>query len=336
MAKKTPTDIDRFMFRSLHPKVFMGTASDRYAGWMGQIYTKEEYEGHLNRRSKRVGNKSFVEEVLPVRSVEEYFQHFRVLELDFTFYRPLLDQKGEPTQNYHVMETYCKHLNPEDRLILKVPQVVFAKKMHMQGGYGDNPQYLDAEVFASQFYHPAVKLLGNNLGGLIFEQEYQRAQDRLAPKDLALELDSFFSTIPEDKRYHVELRTDTFLTGPLFEMFQKHGLGQVLSHWTWLPPLSKQFSLVGKRFFNSGRRAIVRLMTPKGVRYEDAYAKAHPFNNIVEGMMNPQMVKETSDIMHAAISDDIEIDVIINNRAGGNAPLIAQYISKQFLAEQED
>ena len=41
-------------------------------------------------------------------------------------------------------------------------------------------------------------------------------------------------------------------------------------------------------------------------------------------------------LAYQAIADDIEIDVIVNNRAGGNAPLIAQHISRQFLAEQDD
>jgi hypothetical protein len=40
--------------------------------------------------------KTFVERVLPVDSVEEYFEHFPVLEIDFPFYRPLLDNDSQP------------------------------------------------------------------------------------------------------------------------------------------------------------------------------------------------------------------------------------------------
>ena len=50
-------------------------------------------------------------------------------------------------------------------------------------------------------------------------------------------------------------------------------------------------------------------------------------------MLNSRMMDETVDIMRAAIEDGVQINVIINNRAGGNAPLIAQKIAKQFLAE---
>ncbi len=42
----------------------MGTASDRYAGWIGQIYTKERYAGRINRRSNKVGGKTFQNKIL--------------------------------------------------------------------------------------------------------------------------------------------------------------------------------------------------------------------------------------------------------------------------------
>jgi uncharacterized protein YecE (DUF72 family) len=89
---KGPRDIKAFMFRGLQHKISVGTASNRYAGWIGQIYTKERYEGHIGRRTNTVGGKSFVGETLPVESVQEYFEHFSILEIDFTFYSP--DEQG--------------------------------------------------------------------------------------------------------------------------------------------------------------------------------------------------------------------------------------------------
>jgi len=130
----------------------MGTASDRYKGWIGQIYSGQLYAEHITRRSKKIGAKTFVEEVLPVESVQEYFRHFRILELDFTFYRPLLDKDGKATRNLHVLRAYTQYLNKNDRLILKVPQTVFAKKIWKKGTYVDNENYLSPEVFTRQFY----------------------------------------------------------------------------------------------------------------------------------------------------------------------------------------
>jgi hypothetical protein len=54
-------DLGQYRFRDLHAKIFMGTASDRYAGWIGQIYPPGLYEGRIARRPKTIGGLSFVE-----------------------------------------------------------------------------------------------------------------------------------------------------------------------------------------------------------------------------------------------------------------------------------
>ena len=331
MANPETLDIENFQFRGLHPEVFIGTASDRYAGWLGQIYSKELYGDRITRRKKTVGGKSFVEEVLPVESVKEYFQRFRVLELDFTFYRLLLEEDGQPTSNYHVLSKYRQYLQEGDNLLLKVPQVICAQKLWRGRQFVENEKYLNREVFTRQFYEPAVAILGSLLTGLIFEQEYQRKKDRTSPQELATALDEFFREIPQENRYHLELRTEVYLAPQVFKVMEKHGVGQVLSHWTWLPTLDKQFAKSGRRFFNSDGQNIIRLMTPRGARYEEAYAQAHPFSTLVESMLNPSMVEETAELMWEAIDNNIRINIIVNNRAGGNAPLVGQQIALRFL-----
>jgi len=323
--------LGKFQFRDLHPHVLIGTASDRYAGWIGQIYSEERYGKRISTRPKTVGGKSLKEEVLPVESVEEYFQHFSVLELDFTFYRVLLDKDSKPTQNYHVLQAYKRHLREDDRLILKVPQLIFALRLWRGGKFIENPDYLNPEIFIHQFYEPATDLLGHLINGFIFEQEYQPKRDRTPPDKFAAALDEFLDNIPRDGRYHVEVRTESLLSDPYFQVLEKYGVGQVLSHWTWLPPLLKQFNRNHRRFLSSDRQCIVRLMTPLRMRYEEAYIKAYPFNKLINGMLNLQMVNETVEVMLSAINQGVRANVIINNRAGGNAPTIAQKVSAKFL-----
>ena len=331
MTKGNVERLGEFQFRDLHPNVFIGTASDRYAGWIGQIYSEGRYSGRITGRPKKVGGKSLKEEVLPVESVEEYFQHFSVLELDFTFYRVLVDKDGEPTQNHHVLRTYRRHLCEQDRLLLKVPQVVFAKRLWRGGKFVENPDYLNPDIFVDQFYVPATDLLGHHLKGFIFEQEYQPKKERIPPAECAEGLDQFFGVIPKDDRYHIELRTESFLSAPYFQVLEKYGIGQVLSHWTWLPPLRRQLNKNKGKFLSADKQCIVRLMTPLRVRYEEAYLKAYPFDKLIDGMMSHHMVEETAEIMSAAIREGVGVNVIINNRAGGNAPLIAQKVSEKFL-----
>jgi hypothetical protein len=161
-----------------------------------------------------------------------------------------------------------------------------------------------AKIFTTQFYEPAVNLLGASLTGFIFEQEYQRKEDRVPVKAMALALDQFFNQTPKDSRYHLELRADLYLRDQIFDVLQKHGVGQVLSHWTWLPPLRKQLAKAGGRFFNAGNEVVIRLLTSLGMRYEDSYLRAYPFDRLVEGMLQPETVLETVDIIKAVIEKE--------------------------------
>ena len=320
----------RYQFRGLHPNIFIGMASDRYAGWTGQIYSEGRYSQGITRRTHKVGERSFVEEVVPVESVGEYFEHFPILEIDYTFYRPLLDKSGKPTPNFFTLKQYRQYLKKDDRLILKVPQLVFARRIRKAGRFVENEAYLNPDIFTNQFYKPAVEILGPSLGGFIFEQEYQPKKERVEVEEMAESLNAFLKAIPKDKRYHIELRTEVYLSEPVFKILEKHGVGLVYSHWTWLPPLSKQFSKTKGRFFNAAGDCILRLMTPLRMSYEDSYAKAFPFDKMVDGMMNPEMIEDTIRIIMEGIKRRKRMNLIINNRAGGNAPMIAEQIAKRL------
>ena len=76
---------------------------------------------------------------------------------------------------------------------------------------------------------------------------------------------------------------------------------------------------------------MIRLMTPRDMRYEDAYARAYPFDKMVEGMLQPEMILETVEIVKGAIEKGVLVNLIVNNRAGGNAPLIAREIAERLI-----
>jgi hypothetical protein len=89
--------------------------------------------------------------------------------------------------------------------------------------------------------------------------------------------------------------------------------------------------LADGRFFNRKNGCVVRLLTPLRVRYDESYATAYPFDQMVEGMMSRAMIDDAVDLILGAIDSGVDINVLINNRAGGNAPLIAQHIATRFL-----
>ena len=72
----------------------------------------------MTHRTHKVGEKSFTEEVLPVESVEEYFEHFSILEIDYTFYGLLLDKGGKPTPNYFTPKIIVEGIKCRKRINL--------------------------------------------------------------------------------------------------------------------------------------------------------------------------------------------------------------------------
>jgi len=55
--------------------------------------------------------------------------------------------------------------------------------------------------------------------------------------------------------------------------------------------------------------------------YEESYPKVFPFDNMVPGMQDPEMLEDAAKIVNSAMNDKIQVNLIINNRAGDGVPL---------------
>jgi len=69
--------------------------------------------------------------------------------------------------------------------------------------------------------------------------------------------------------------------------------------------------------------------------YEESYAKAFPFEKMIPAMLDAEMIEDTVKIVNEATKDKNQVNLIINNRAGGNAPLIAQKIADRLHSEEQ-
>ena len=56
---------------------------------------------------------------------------------------------------------------------------------------------------------------------------------------------------------------------------------------------------------------------------------------MVPGMLDPEMEEDTAKIVKEAIKNKVQFNLIINNRAGGNAPLIAEKIADRLHSEKQ-
>ncbi len=338
LPPETQRRLEQYLFRHLHPHLRFGTASDRYGGWIGQIYS-EKWRKHMTRRPKKLNGQVFEELVLPVETVREYFEHFDILEIDFTFYRPLLTPEDEPTNNYFVLRQYLRHA-PEDALfLLKAPQTFFARKLRRQQDsrvwYEEDPNYLHAEAYMRQFHEPAEALLGAHLKGILFEQEYQRVSETPPLDTYLAELDRFFQVIPLTTPLHVELRSPHLLQPPLFTWLEQRGLGYAFSHWTYLPSLRHQWKRAGERFTSRHGEAVIRLLTPLRMTYAEAFAKAYPFDRpvpeLAETPQAQRMIDDTVMLASEAIQRNVTANIIANNRAYGNAPALVRDIVQRMI-----
>jgi uncharacterized protein YecE (DUF72 family) len=331
-------EVDDLQFHNVHPNARFGTASDRYGGWVGQIYPEDTYATKISERKRRLGGEQFVERRVPVSSVRDYFEHFGVLELDFTFYRPLLESDGSPSNNYGVLQNYLDHAPSQAAFLLKAPQQYFARTLRRGGDYIDNEDFLDLDAYRRTFHEPALELVGDRLSGIIFQQEYQRVSDSPRSEENVEALDGFFGEL-SDAQCHIELRSEHMLDETYFDWLYESGIGHVFSHWTWLPKIRDQWQMSGERLTAANDEVVTRLLTPRDVKYADAYKTAYPFDKPVPEIADTReardMVLDVTALVYRAEAQNALVNIVANNRAWGNAPDLARTISHRILDEEE-
>ena len=152
--------------------------------------------------------------------------------------------------------------------------------------YVENPDFLDAEAFEARFLAPGPRRCsGVKLAGVIAEQPYERARDSPAPDAFVAELDRFVRALPSGPPgapggvpLHLEIRSPHLLSPAYLDWLEGRRLGFCFSHWQWLPTLGDQWRLVGERFTSGTQEAVVRLMQPREMTFDESFRLAHPFD----------------------------------------------------------
>ena len=319
-----------YNFRDVAPGVHFATASDRYAAWVGQIYSPvQKYP--ISKTKKTIRGQTFMEEKLPVRSVAEYFEHYSAIELDFTFYAYLLDRDGAPTRSHAPLAEYAKWLPADALVVLKVPETICAtRRLSFESGHRTiekNPDFLNPTAFVDQFFRPAIALLGDRIVSFSFEKGYQRKAESCTAADNIQQLETFFSTVPDDDRYHIEERTDRLKTPDYFAFLREHQIGNIFSHWTWLPNLKRQWDQAGG--FTNPRISVTRLLTPLQMAYEESYARYYPFSQLKDEVM--PMYSDAAFLIREGLEIDLPTITVVNNRAGGNANEVSRRVRDELL-----
>ncbi|MBL8073863.1 MAG: DUF72 domain-containing protein [Nitrospira sp.] len=279
--------------------VRFGTSTWTYEGWKGQVYLKDYPRGTFTKHC-----------------LTEYWQFlydgaplFRTVGNDSTFYRP-------PTSAQ--LLAYRDQMAEQTEMCFKVWEDITVPVFAPHPRYGvkagkPNPRFLDAQLFSDLVLTPFREAQFKDCTGP-FLFEFQRHDLSIA--EFCSKLDGFFSQLPNEFKYAVEIRNAGLLGPEYWKVLEAHGVAHVYNHWSYMPPLAEQHRRLHETF--TAPFTVLRLLTPLKMSYAEAKKRAAPYTNIIAEL--PEMRREAVALIEQAINRGKLAYVLVNNRSEGNAP----------------
>jgi uncharacterized protein YecE (DUF72 family) len=276
--------------------VRFGASSWNYPGWGGLVYHRD-YGGRG----------------ASARMLEEYaaFPLFRTVGIDSSFYAP-------PTEE--TFASYAKHLPPGFPCVSKVWNQLtvqtFSKAQDKARAGQRNPDFLNPDLFVETVYEPYQRHFADHAGPFVFEFQAIGRGSGLTAEGFATRLDEFFSALPREGQYAVEIRNEEFLTPMYFAVLREHGVAHVFNSWTRMPPIGDQLDLPGAV---SGPFIVARALLQPGRTYDEAVDAFAPYDRIQDP--SPPLRQDLLRLIETAVHTRIPAYLLVNNRAEGSAPL---------------
>lgn len=278
------------------PLIRFGTSSWTYPGWTGLVY----------RRDYPASGSS-------AAMLGEYaaWPLFRTVGIDSFFYRPA---------SARTLRDYAANLPAGFPCLSKVWDRITAHTFanpRDKARWGErNPDWLNAALFQDEVLGPMREAFAEHLGPLILEFQSIAKKDGIGPAEFAEHLDRFFSVLPKDVPYAVEIRNREFLADEYFAVLREHGVGHVFNAWTRMPSIGEQLLLhdaITAPFI------VCRALLRPGRTYAQAVDAFAPYDHVQDE--NPSLRADLTALAKAALDLRIPAYLIVNNRAEGCAPL---------------
>jgi uncharacterized protein YecE (DUF72 family) len=285
-----------------------GASSWTYPGWKGLVYQRD-----------------YPKTGASAAMLEEYarFPLFRTVGIDSTFYAP-------PTPA--MLQSYARALPPGFPCVSKVWDRItvhtFPDARYKAQAGELNPDFLNPELFRTEVLDPYRAHFGEHLGPLVFEFQTIARAARLTGQDFANRLDAFFTRLPRDVPYAVEIRNREYLVPPYFAVLREHNVAHVFNSWTRMPPIGEQLDLPGAF---SAPFIVSRVLLRPGRTYSEAVDAFAPYDRIQDP--NPKLRRDVARLIRQAAELRIPAYVLVNNRAEGSAPLTIAAIAEIIAAE---
>lgn len=289
---KPPFD-PRELFELAARGIYLGTSSWKYRGWEGMIY-KGGYDSEAQFQRA---------------SLREYTSYFPCVGVDFTYYAwPVAD-----------MMAYLVESTPENfRLCPKVTKRITLSTFPNLPAYGKwagkkNPDFLNADLFASQFLEPVARLKGR-LSVVIFEFSGPEEEDLGALRD-------FLRAIPQDFPYAVEVRNPALVRPEFYRLLNEERVSPAFSLWTRMPSIAQQmaaYDAAGPAPAPAQVPWVALGLVRQGRAFEEAVRLFQPYQE-------PKEIDEAAridlvDLGTRALRDGRKLFLLANNRWEGSAP----------------
>jgi len=291
--------------RRIPSLVRFGGSSWNYPGWRGLVYHRT-YEG----------------KGASARMLEEYaaFPLFRTVGIDSSFYAPPTDE---------VLHSWAERLPPGFPCVSKVWNQItvqtFTKAQNPARAGQANQDFLNPDVFLEAVYEPYQRHFADHTGPFVFEFQSIGRGSGIGPARFADQLDRFFTALPREGPYAVEVRNEEFLTPMYFAVLREHGVAHVFNSWTRMPPIGHQLDLPGSV---SAQFIVARALLRPGRTYDEAVDAFAPYDRIQEP--NPRLRRDLLRLIDTAVKTRIPAYLLVNNRAEGSSPLTVAEVARML------
>ena len=284
--------------------IHFGTSSWAFEGWQGIVYFKDYPAGRFKR------------DCLAEYAADD---RFSTVGMDLFFYQP-------PSES--ILQHYAKQLPLNFKTCSKVWEQLTIYRYPNHPRYGKmkgqvNPNFLNPEIFINTVLKPYHQVFREHTGPFIFEFQYIKSADKFV-SEFSQNLDNFFSSIPKDFQYSVEIRNKNFLHPDYFNALKKHNVAHVFNQWSYMPRIADQL----KHDAVTTDFIVSRILTPLGMSYQDSVKKFEPFDKIITPL--PEMRADVIKLVQIAVKAKKIAYLLINNRAEGCAPRTIEELQKMI------
>lgn len=302
ITKMAPLDLKLDIAHQLPEHIRFGTSSWTYPGWQGLIY----HDPYKN------------EAELKKRSLSEYarFPWFRTVGVDSSFYGPL---------STATMRRYAEQVPAQFQWVQKaweaitIPEFASLKRYGARAGKV-NPDFLNADLFCERVLGPCVDAdIRPHIGPFVFQFQALQSATEESISSFIERLDGFLTQLPKEFQYATEVRNREILKPAYFSALNRHRATHCFNHWTAMPPLIEQMRAAADAGGLDAPFYVARILTPLGVRYEDAVRRFSPYDKLQAPI--PQLRQDLVRLGLRAIKRNVRLFILVNNRAEGCAPV---------------